>query len=89
MIRTKSDPPLVSQSHSLVLAWLKREAAKRMPGRHKGKPPLTQIAESAGVDEKTLRLAVSRKWDPRVSTLAKLEAVLPHGEREAKRARAA
>jgi hypothetical protein len=65
-----------------VLAWLAREATSSATR--------AKIAADAGVHEKTLRLAVEREWDPRVSTLQKLEAVIPHDwQPEGKRARAA
>lgn len=82
MIRVKSPPPAAVQSKSRVLAWLAREAATSARR--------IEIAKSADVDEKTLRLAMQGEWDPRVSTLEKLEAVIPHDwQPEAKRARAA
>lgn len=39
--------------------------------------PNTHIAEQAGVDEKTIRLAVKPEWNPRVKTLGKLAAIVP------------
>lgn len=53
-----------------VQAWLRAEQDRRM-----------QIAAAAAVHEKTLRLAVLDGWDPRVSTLQKLEAVMPKGKK--------
>lgn len=35
------------------------------------------VAEAAGVDEKTLRLAKRDDWNPTTKTLQKLEAVIP------------
>lgn len=49
-----------------VQAWLATTNTRR-----------DDIARAAGVDEKTIRLAKRPKWDPRVSTLGKLEAVIP------------
>lgn len=82
MIRAKPRPPLVVQSKSRVLAWLASEATS---------PALrTKIAETAGVDEKTLRLAAKDRWNPTAETLAKLEEIIPHDwQPEGKRARAA
>jgi hypothetical protein len=57
---------LAEQSVALVKTFL----AARIDQRH-------EIAKDAGVDEKTIRLAMAEKWDPRASTLRKLEAVIP------------
>lgn len=69
MIRAKSAPPEAVRSKSRVLAWLAREATSSAAR--------ARIAGSAELDEKTLRLAMAGPWDPRVSTLEKLEAVIP------------
>lgn len=58
---------LVSQSVTKVQAWLAKQG-------HKDR---LQIAEQADVDEKTLRLAANVAWDPRASTLRKLEELIP------------
>ncbi len=68
------------QSLSRVKAWLAAELAADKDRRN-------EIAKVAGLDEKTLRLAVGGPWDPRVSTLRKLELIMPPKSR--KRARAA
>lgn len=39
--------------------------------------PNTNIAEEAGVHEKTIRLAAHESWNPTVKTLGKLAAVVP------------
>lgn len=59
--------PLVSQSVARVQAWLAKQG-------HKDR---LQIADQADVDEKTLRLAKDPDWDPRASTLRKLEELIP------------
>jgi hypothetical protein len=65
-----------------VLAWLGREATSSALR--------AKIAATAGVHEKTLRLAVEKEWDPRVSTLKKLEELIPPGwQPEGKRSKAA
>ena len=69
MIRPKPQQPLALQAKSRVLAWLAREVTTSALR--------TKIAEAAKVNEKTLRLAVEGEWDPRVSTLEKLEGVMP------------
>jgi len=63
------DKPHPSVSHAVarVRAWLSAN------GRDKRR----SLAEAAGVDEKTLRLAVSKSWNPTVNTLRKLEALIP------------
>jgi hypothetical protein len=85
MIRTKAPPPLSTQSKSRVLAWLEREVTSNALR--------AKIAEAADVDEKTLRIAVQKErkeWNPRVRTLEKLEAVIPHDwQPDSKRGRAA
>lgn len=65
--------PLVDQSVARVQAWLANQT-------HKNR---LEIADQAKVDEKTLRLARSPDWDPRASTLRKLEVLMP--SRKAKR----
>ncbi len=52
-----------------VRAWLRANKAR----------PRAQIAAEAGVDEKTLRLAEGEGWNPTISTLQKIEAVIPEG----------
>lgn len=59
--------PLVSQSVARVQAWLSKLD-------HKNR---LLIADQAEVDEKTLRLAKDPEWDPRASTLRKLEVLIP------------
>lgn len=57
---------LAEQSVALVKNWLEDNFDRRH-----------EIANAAGVDEKTIRLAVAATaWDPRASTLHKLEAVI-------------
>lgn len=58
--------PLISQSVAKVQAWLSKQD-------HKNR---LQIADQADVDEKTLRLAKHPEWDPRASTLRKLEELI-------------
>lgn len=65
--------PLISRSVARVQAWLaKQDHRNRL-----------QIAELAEVDEKTLRLAKEPGWDPRASTLRKLEELIPSRRRKA------
>lgn len=79
MIRVKPRRPLVDQSKSRVRAWLTNT-----------KGPKARIAADAGIDEKTIRLAIKGKWNPTAETLAKLEALIPQDwQPEGKRARAA
>lgn len=59
--------PLVSQSIARVQAWLASQT-------HKDR---VQIAAQVKIDEKTLRLANNPDWDPRASTLRKLEPLIP------------
>jgi hypothetical protein len=59
--------PLISQSVARVQAWLSKQD-------HKNR---LLIADQAEVDEKTLRLAANPEWDPRASTLRKLEVLIP------------
>lgn len=68
MIRTKATPSLVEQSKSKVQAWLAQEATSAQLR--------AQIAGKADLHERTLRLAASKKWDPRASTLSRLEALI-------------
>lgn len=57
----------MSQSVARVKAWLVDNAERRM-----------EIAGETGLNEKTLRLAIATpKWDPRASTVEKLEALVP------------
>lgn len=65
--------PLISQSVARVQAWLAKQG-------HKDR---LQIAEQADIDEKTLRLAADPRWDPRASTLRKLEVLIPRRGRKA------
>jgi hypothetical protein len=58
--------PSVAHSLARVRAWITN--ADR---------PKAQIADEAGVDEKTVRLAVGRDWNPTAKTLEKLEAIVP------------
>jgi hypothetical protein len=60
------DQPLVSQSVARVKAWLAANDANR-----------EEIATTAKVDEKTLRLAKEADWNPTRKTLEKLEALIP------------
>ena len=62
-----SHQPSVAQTIGRVQAWL---AANHERSR-------AAIAEEAGVDEKTVRLACGPGWNPTVSTLQKFEAVIP------------
>lgn len=64
--------PLISQSVARVQAWLAKQD-------HKNR---LQIAERAEIDEKTLRLAANPEWDPRASTLRKLETLIPARRRK-------
>lgn len=79
MIRAQSDPSTVSQALSRIRAWL---ASIEKGSRSK-------IAEQAGVNEKTLRLATEDDWNPTADTLRKLEAIVPADWQPAKRKRAA
>lgn len=81
MIRAKPRPPLVVQSKSRVLAWLAREATTSALR--------TKIATTAGVNEKTIRLANGDDWNPTADTLAKLETLIPHDWRPEGRSRRA
>lgn len=63
--------PFISQSVARVQAWLSKQD-------HKNR---LQIAEQAEIDEKTLRLARNPDWDPRASTLRKLETLIPARKR--------
>lgn len=65
--------PLISQSVARVQAWLSKQD-------HKNR---LQIAEQADIDEKTLRLAKLPDWDPRASTLRKLETLIPSRRKSA------
>lgn len=65
--------PLVSLSVARVQAWLSKQD-------HKNR---LLIADQAEVDEKTLRLAANPEWDPRASTLRKLETLIPSRKRRA------
>jgi hypothetical protein len=68
--------PTTPATVARVRAWI---ANAKQPNRH--------IAELAGVDEKTIRLAKTKpNWNPTADTLAKLEAIIPAPK---KRARAA
>ncbi len=58
--------PLITQSVARVQAWLSKNEARRI-----------EIAKQADIDEKTLRLARQPDWDPRASTLRKLETLIP------------
>lgn len=78
MIRAKPRPPLVTQSKSRVRAWLATAEV-----------PKARIAAEAGIDEKTIRLAIKGKWNPRANTLAKLEALIPQDWQPAEKSRAA
>lgn len=62
----RAETTVAEATRDRVQAWLKAERARRV-----------EIAKDAGVNEKTLRLAIHGPWDPRVKTLAKLEAVMP------------
>lgn len=54
------------------------------------KQPKTQLAELAGVDEKTIRLAHNNAaWNPTADTLTKLEAIIPANFRAVPKRRAA
>jgi hypothetical protein len=66
---------LAEQSVARVKTWL----ADQIDRRH-------QIAKDAGVDEKTIRLSTADNWDPRASTLRKLEAVIPPDTKKRTRA---
>lgn len=59
--------PTVSQSISRVRAWLAANVDRTK----------AEIAKEAGVDEKTVRLAYDRTWNPTASTLEKFEAIIP------------
>jgi hypothetical protein len=64
---------LIEQSVGRVQAWLAKQG-------HKSR---VQIAEQVDIDEKTLRLAKNADWDPRASTLRKLEPLVPRRRRKA------
>jgi hypothetical protein len=59
-----------------LVARLKSWLASDMPRRF-------EIAKQAGLDEKTLRLSASPTWDPKASTIMKLEAIMPRRKRRA------
>jgi hypothetical protein len=59
--------PSVSRVVARVRAWLSTNE----------RPTWRSLAETAGVDEKTLRLAARDSWNPTASTLQKLEALIP------------
>jgi hypothetical protein len=61
--------PSVSYTVERVRAWLSANDRGRW----------RMFAVAAGVDEKTLRLAVRKKWNPTYHTLQKLEALIPPG----------
>jgi len=62
---------LAEQSVALVKNWLEDNFDRRH-----------EIATAADIDEKTIRLAVAASfWDPRASTLHKLETVMPPKKR--------
>lgn len=65
MIRHQESP--VIQTKNRVRAWISCIAKGERSG----------VAALAGVDEKTLRLAMDKRWNPTVATLDKLHAVIP------------
>ncbi len=70
---------LISQSVTKVQAWiLKLDHKTRL-----------DVAKQAALHEKTLRLADSPKWDPRASTLRKLEELIPKRRKRAQQGEAA
>lgn len=59
--------PLVSQSVARVRAWLAASEETK-----------TKIAADAGVDDKTVRLALkAAPWNPTAETLERLEKLIP------------
>ena len=60
--------PSVSCAVERVRAWL---------ATANGRGELRALAAAARVDEKTLRLAGGKAWNPTVNTLQKLEALIP------------
>lgn len=66
----KPTTTLAEQSVARVKAWLASEMHRRR-----------EIAKAAYVDEKTIRLSLHPAWDPRASTLRKLELVMPQRNR--------
>lgn len=79
MIRAQPDPSPITETISRVRAWL---ASAERGSR-------AQIAETAGIDEKTLRLAANPKWNPTADTLRKLERAIPADWQPAKRRKVA
>ena len=59
--------PSVSYTVNRVRAWLSANDRGRW----------RTFAAAAHVDEKTLRLALRRSWNPTANTLQKLEALIP------------
>ncbi len=78
MNRARPARSLTSDAVARVQAWL---AESDRPRR--------QIAEQAGVHEKSLRLALARGWNPTARTLQKLEALIPANWTPAARAKRA
>jgi hypothetical protein len=70
---------LVDRSVTRVQAWLAKQD-------HKNR---REIADQADLDEKTLRLAIEADWDPRASTLRKLEQLMPRRRKAAQQDAAA
>lgn len=64
MIRPAPTPS--TQAVLRVQAWLQLDGRSR-----------AQIATEAGVDEKIVRLATKGEWNPTISTLEKLEKIIP------------
>ncbi len=80
MIRAAPDSSVITQTISRIRAWL----ASSEEGTR------SRIAADAGVDEKTVRLAIELDdWNPTAKTLRKLEAAVPADWQAPKRKRAA
>lgn len=75
IVGMNAKPTLVEQSKSRVLAWLAREAPS--PTRR------AEIAKQASLHERTLRRANDEEWDPRASTLSRLERLIQNKRRAA------
>jgi len=79
MIRAQAAQSPATKAVSLVQAWLASN----------GERPRRQIAALAGIDEKTLRLALKPSWNPTVETVEKIYRLIPIDWQPPKKRRAA